>query len=271
MENFPCFTIFYAVDTHIHSWYPYYAQGFDACLVSLKDDIPLFRDKTLASKHVYWSPPFAKDDDVPKTIANEDKSWDCLFVGNVDAQTTPERQAFLENLQKYVPIHITRGHYKDLFPQGKVILNYCEHGDLNFRNFEALACGSALLSPFIDNGFSEIFTSNVHLLSYDRHNIQDAVTKIKMLLTNEDKRNSLATKGFKLVDTAHRAKHRAKLLADFLHELGKDYQQQCIKKRRKYAADIRKQWLRAPYLLLAQTDIDDNFRKAYLDAAKGLL
>jgi hypothetical protein len=42
MEDLPCLTLFYSIDAHIHSWQPMYARGFDVCLVSLKEYLPVF-------------------------------------------------------------------------------------------------------------------------------------------------------------------------------------------------------------------------------------
>ncbi len=289
IENFPCFTVCYAVDTHIHSWYPYYAQAFDACLVSLKDHIPLFYHKMLSEKHIYWSPAFARDTDMPspeffsyiqnvqtepedmqKACAPINYTWDCLFVGTVNAATTPTRKIFLEELQTHLPLYSTRGNYTDLFPQGRVIINHCEHGDLNFRVFEALACGSALVTPKVGHGFLDIFTHGKELLYYHKDNIHDAVEKIVFLQNNEEQRLEMVRNGFCLVDNAHRAKHRALAFAQTLQGFTPEYKKECIQKRLQQAQNIRKNWLKAPYLLLAESQSADSlFREAYLRAAMG--
>ncbi len=281
MENFPCFTVFYAVYTHIHSYYPYYAQGFDACLVSLKDHIALFQHKALPSTHIHWSPAFAKDSDMPPPallayLTNNDTKiydyqWECLFVGTVHAQSTPTRKVFLETLQAQTPVHVVRGSYAQLFPQGRVVLNHCEHGDVNFRIFEALACGSALVTPLVAHGFTELFTCGKELLCYDRENMQDAFEKITYLQNNEEQRRAIALEGFCLVHNKHRAIHRAKSFVQFLEGFSAAYKQECIEKRREKASTIRKQWLSAPYLLLADAMESSNtlLREAYVKAAKG--
>ena len=65
VENFPCLTVFYSVDAHIHAWHPAYAQGFDLCLVSLKERTGDFCTGRLSSVRIIWSPPYARDDARP--------------------------------------------------------------------------------------------------------------------------------------------------------------------------------------------------------------
>ncbi len=275
IEDFPCLTVFYAVDTHIHSWYPHYAQAFDACLVSLKDHLPLFQHKVLQSQYIRWSPAFAKNTDAP--TEHPTPSWDCLFVGTVHAETTPKRQVFLQELQEHLHcLHSTRGNYVQLFPQGRVILNHCEQGDLNFRVFEALGCGACLLTPHIGHGISEIFTHGKELYYYEwdqvhcTANVHDAAQKITHLLKNDSLRHELAEQGLAKVNAAHRALHRAQSLTDFLDGVSQQEKQARIAYRRKNAQTIRERWLKPFLLLLANAVPQEELRRAYLQAARGV-
>ena len=96
MEDFPCLTVFYSVDSHIHSWHPLYAQGFDICLISLRDHAPLFAGPFLPGERIFWSPPYAPDHARPpeKSSQADGRQWDCLFVGTVN-ENTPGRREFL--------------------------------------------------------------------------------------------------------------------------------------------------------------------------------
>lgn len=266
MEDFPCLTVFYAVDTHIHGWYPYYAQGFDACIVSLKDHLPLMRGLRLPDQRVRWFPAFAPDRPPQEAEAVLDPTWDCLFVGTVDAQRTPARKRFLERLGKRLPLEIRRGDYTRLYPRARVVFNYCELGDLNFRVFEALGCGSCLVTPQVGHGLTDLFTPGEHLLVYPPDDLDAAEAAIRSALNNAPLRETLGRNGIALVNAAHRARHRAHAFARFLQELPPDLPVQ----RRACAASVRQRWLRLLYLLQADAVPHPLLRQAYLAAAKGI-
>ena len=178
MEEFPCLTVFQAIDSHLHNWYPLYAQGFDVCLVSLKDHLPRFVGEFLPMERIFWTPPCAAGDVIPPAIMPE-KEWDCLFVGTVN-ENTPQRATFLHELGKYLPnLYYTRGSFRQLFPKGRILLNICENNDLNFRVFEALGMGGCLLTPAIGHGQNELFQDGVHLTLYRQNDVQDALAKIQ--------------------------------------------------------------------------------------------
>jgi len=263
IEDMPCLTVAYCVDTHIHSWLPLYAQAFDLCLASLRDHLRLFRDKALSEEQIRWFPAFAKDDDRPSPLEEE---WDCLFVGTLSEDNTPKRMAFLRDLRALAPgLHAVRGDYRRLFPKGRVTLNHCEAGDLNFRVFEALGCGACLLTPRIGHGLLDLFQDGVHLVTYDPDDVRDAARHLQKLLANPLKRSLLRTAGLAAIDAGHRAKHRAEELSRLLHA----YPQPRIQERKQRAAFIRTQWLRIIYLHMAESEAAPRLRDAYLRAALG--
>lgn len=267
MEDFPCHTVFYGVDTHIHSWFPWYAQGFDACLVSLKDHLSTFRGMRLPDERLCWFPAFAPDHAQPRDMT---KRWDCVFVGNVSAERTPLRQIFLKALHKKleasgVSFAVMQGDYTQIYPQSRVVFNYCELGDLNFRVFEALGCGSCLVTPYIENGLTDLFTPGVDLLTYPKDDVDGAFSAILHALKVPSLRHCVEKNGLEAVDRAHRAKHRALVFTDFVRHLPAD-----LPAVRKAQADlVRRSWLRMLYLLEANALTEPLLRQAYVDAAMG--
>lgn len=260
VENFPCHTVLYCVDTHIHSWYPYYAQAFDACMVSLRDHIITFTERRLPDQHLWWSPAYARDTDQPQEA---EKQWDCLFVGTVSRSKTPRRYTFLNKLAKRMPLHVTQGAYRELYPRARVVLNYCELGDLNFRVFEALGCGACLLTPHVEHGFGQMFRKNVDLGIYKPDDVDDVVAQTLALLESASTRQSMAANGLATINAAHRACHRAQTFTERVRALPADLPA----KRCAEAGAIRKQWLRMVYLLFAEHLDQPLLREAYCKAA----
>ncbi len=278
MEDFPCLTVFYCVDSHIHGWYPFYAQGFDVCLMSLKDHIPSMYRTWLRPERVWWSPPFSNDADMPGEYA---PLWEVLFVGTVDRETTPRRHAFFRRLRERLPsLHVTRGDYRSLYPRARIVLNYCEFGDLNFRVFEALGCGACLVTPRVRHGLEALFTPGRDLLLYELHGgasgtyagvaaeVDAACGVLEGALADESHCRSIAAQGLALVNAGHKAAHRAEAFTRRLEPLLEN-RENIIAKRMRNAARIRESALKMLYLLHAQNSGDAWRKKAYLQAATG--
>ncbi|MCH5277897.1 MAG: glycosyltransferase family 1 protein, partial [Desulfovibrionaceae bacterium] len=263
VEKFPCLTLFYAVDTHIHSWMPLYGQAFDACLISLRDHIPLFAGQRLPQERLWWFPPYAPDS--PEDFPAGPRKWDCLFVGTVDRARTPLRFHFLEHLAGLMPaLTVKQGHFARLYPRARLVVNICEHGDLNFRVFESLGCGASLVTPAVGHGLTELFRPDHHFLTFEaafwaqdrplpddearrlgRLAAAEAAPRIQSLLDNPARCESMARAGWDEVKRRHRARHRAQALARALEKLPPDLPRQ----RCDQAGAVRHRYLRLMYLL----------------------
>ncbi len=265
MESFPCLTVFYCVDSHIHAWYPKYAQAFDICLVSLRDDIPRFSQMRLPTERILNTPAFAKMQDIPQP--DTVKSHDIIFVGRVDPATMPGRFAFLHALKEHFPqLHICRGKYRDLYPAARVVLNYAEMGDLNFRVFEALGCGACLVTPMVGHGLTDFFAPGEDLFTYNLGDLPGLVKLLEHLLAMPELCEAVAASGLAKVNAGHRAIHRAQ---DFSQTVRTMHTRHIIEDRLRHADMIRQSYLRLIYLLWAEETEISALRMAYVQAAKG--
>lgn len=264
VEDYPCLTCFYVVDSHIHgSWYPTYRDAFDCCAVSLRDHIPGFVNKEFPEATI-WLPPYPRQQDVP--IPDAEMQWDVLFVGNVDPETTPKRTVFLDEIERLLPgrLHVTTGEYHTLYPHARVVLNIAERDDLNFRVFEAMGCGACLLTPHVEHGQNDLFTPGVHFEEYNNLDAADAVAKIETLLAAPEKRQTMARAGAAEIDRAHRKKHRA---ADLARLLRSDAARAAHEKRMTHQNRLTTD-LRLLYLHWADATEDETMRAKYVAAAR---
>lgn len=276
IEKLPCPTVYYAVDTHIHSWLPLYAQAFDACLVSLKDHVSLFHSR-LPANRVLWSPPYA--DSRVQTVATVERDLDVVFIGSFNQETTPVRVAFFQELREFFPNMVAQfGDYYKYFPRARVVVNICEWGDLNFRVFETLGLGAALLTPEIANGQSDVFVDGVHLLTYPfslsgtpaeiaHRAVPGAVERIRQLLDNEQERQAIARAGNAEVLGRHLDVHRAQAFTALADEIGPAE----ILARRSAEQEVRNRYLKLVYLHWAEHIPNEPQRSLYVQSAKGLV
>ncbi|RRD69533.1 MULTISPECIES: glycosyltransferase [unclassified Desulfovibrio] len=266
MENFPCLTVWYSVDAHIHSWQPFYAQAFDLCLVSLRDRMGDFAGPFLSPERVWWSPPFAANEDVP--LVGQSREWDCLFVGSVNANL-PRRAAFLEALGSRLPgLRLEQGDYRQLFSRGRVLLNHCEHGDLNFRVFEAMGCGGCLVTPRVGHGLDALFTEGEHFLGYTPDSVEEALARIRFFLENPAHAERMRRAALAAIDAGHRAEHRARTFTQRIRALG-ERAGLLVRQRLARARMVREKSLRLLYLHWAEENPDAALRAAWAAAAGG--
>jgi hypothetical protein len=263
LEHYPCLTCFYVVDSHIHGWYPAYAQAFDCRAVSLRDHIPDFENRKIPGSTI-WLPPYPRDRDQP--IVDAEPRWDVLFVGNVDPETTPKRAVFLDEIERLLPgrLHVTKGDYHELYPYSRVVLNVAERDDLNFRVFEALGCGACLLTPRIGHGQDELFEPGRCLELYENLDAANAVAHIKSLLADPERCAAMARAGSAEIERAHRMKHRAADLITLLEsQAAQDSHEERLCNPDRFTANLR-----LLYLHWADSMSEVELRTKYVAAAR---
>ena len=149
------------------------------------------------------------------------------------------------------------------------MLNQCEHGDLNFRVFEAMGMGGALVTPRVGHGLEELFTDGVELALYAAGDADDACGRIRALLADPDRRKDMEKAALAAIDREHRAGHRAAAFTRHVMALCGEDPGAVIGQRRAQAAERRERCLKLPYLLWAKELPEEGMRSAYLAAATG--
>ncbi|GJL66515.1 MAG: hypothetical protein NPIRA05_14860 [Nitrospirales bacterium] len=212
LEHLSLPTAWYTIDAHLHlHWHKDYAAVFDFVFVAQKDYVPDYAYDT-SRQIVQWLPLFSdleRDRHCPLP-----KIYDLSFVGAMNPRWKPGRSRLLEAVRERIPLYTSTGEYVSVFNRSKVVLNESAANDVNFRVFEALACGSLLLTERVGNGFEELFQDRKHVVMYDRSHIDQIIESAQYYASHTQEREEIAHAGREVVLNAHTTVHRAQTIAE---------------------------------------------------------
>ena len=208
LETLPAVTIGYSVDQYMHPWHVPYSAGFDAFYVAQKDFLPLFANAP-TPRPVAWAPLFCN----PARDADREGRRDIpvSFVGTLDGRVNTERRAFLQAFRQKAPLVALTGNYAPVYNRSRIVLNQSAAGELNFRIFEAMACGAAVLTEDTGNGLRELFTPGENILVYRRGDPADAA-RVALAALNDPALPEIAAAGRDRVRKRHTVAVRAAMI-----------------------------------------------------------
>lgn len=207
---------FYAVDTHLKKPYKKIrgqAAHCDFIFCAQKKGAEKLKKEIGAN--AFWI-PLGCDPAVHKNL-NLKKRFDIAFVGT-DGKNNP-RVGLLKLLaRKYPNSFIGRADYRlmsNLYGSAKIAFNYSINNDINMRIFEAMACGTMMITNRIkNNGFEELFIDKEHLVTYkDKHEL---IKLIDYYLTRDGERDRIAAKGCELMLSRNTYRYRVSAILDIL-------------------------------------------------------
>jgi glycosyltransferase involved in cell wall biosynthesis len=209
LESLPAVVIGYSVDQYMNPWHVPYSAAFDTVFVAQKDYLPLF-DQPHFARPSRWLPLYCDQD--RDTDPGGPRDIPVAFVGTLESHANPGRKPFLEAFRAQAPLFVTSGRYGPIFGRSRLVLNQSAAGELNFRVFEAMACGAALLTEDAGNGLRDLFRPGRDLFVYRRGDATDAAAQARLALADPDL-PTIAGRGREIVLAGHTALHRARDIA----------------------------------------------------------
>ena len=199
----------WVIDTHMDfGWCLEKARGFDLVFAAQRDGTEQLRGAGIDS--AAWL-PLACD---PEIHCKHDvlKAYDVAFVGNV----FPGPRADLLNLvrRRYPLAFIGNAYFEEMaraYSAARTAFNRSIKNDVNMRVFEALACGSLLVTnDLAANGQAELFRDGVHLATYREP--EELLDKLAFYLEREEVRERIAAGGRAEAIEKHTYRHRMERL-----------------------------------------------------------
>ena len=202
---------FWAVDTHlVFDRCREKAPRFDVVFAAQRDGVDLLHQIGVTAS---WL-PLACDPEIHRKH-DRPKQYDVAFVGNV---FSGPRADLLTLIQRRYRSSFVGNRYFDEMAQtysaACIAFNRSIRNDVNMRVFEAVACGSLLMTNDLgDNGLAELFRDGVHLATYREP--QDLLDKLAFYLDRESTRERIAAAGRAEAVAKHTYAHRmAQVLRD---------------------------------------------------------
>lgn len=206
MENAPMPTACILSDCHLNLP-PRVVLGklFDHVFIYQRNYLSAFSNQP--SSH--WLPyacdvEFFKDKEVLRDL-------DIASVGQT-GKGHEKRREILQSLSSQYTVNEQRSYNKieipAIYSRAKITVNVPIRGDLNFRFFEAISCGSLLLTERLKNGQEELFEEDVHYVAYDSK--AELKQKVDYYLKNDIERVRIAQAGKEEVLKNHTMEIRLK-------------------------------------------------------------
>ncbi len=199
----------WAIDTHLDFGRCLStALGSDLVFAAQRDGAGRLRREGAAS--ATWL-PLACDPGVHRRH-DLPKATDLCFVGNV---FPGEREGLLRLLRRHFPdMLVARLYFEEMaraYSASRLVFNRSIRDDLNMRVFEALACGSLLLTNALGdgrdgNGQDELFRDGTHLATYA--SADELLDKARFYLARDAARERIAAAGREEVLARHTYRHR---------------------------------------------------------------
>jgi len=249
LESLPCVTIGYSIDQYCNPWHVPFSAGFDLFLVAQLDHLPLFQDSRL-QRQARWLPLFC--DPWRDRDPMGERDIPASFVGSPDPPLNRARKPFLEAFRHRAPLFSTRGDYAPIFGRSRLVLNQSAIGELNFRVFETMACGAALLTEDCAPGLAELFIPGEHLFVYRRGDPADAARQARLALADPGRLAQVAARGRDMTRKTHSRLARARHIAAMATEMLRAGR---ARWRMQHAALVREESARACAMLAADADL----------------
>ncbi|GAB6059624.1 glycosyltransferase family protein [Desulfonatronum parangueonense] len=267
LERMPGVVIGFSIDQYCNPWHVPYSWAFDLFLVAQKDYLPLFADHR-AWRECRWFPLYCRPD-VDRDEGLE-RDVPVSFVGTLDPPLNRSRHPFLRQFQRRCPAVVQQGAYTNIFGRSMIVLNQSAVGELNFRLFQAAACGAVVLTEDVPNGLRDAFLVDEEILVYPRDNACEAARIALDALADPERLLKIALQGRRRVLREHSATVRAReiiRLADKLLASQAD-------NRRKAGSGLVREHMIKTYTFLASDEklpLPSDHRRFYSEAARDAL
>jgi GT2 family glycosyltransferase/tetratricopeptide (TPR) repeat protein len=209
----PC--VLWAIDTHLA---PERLIGrgrqIDFVFAAQREGVALLRQQRVNC--LGWL-PLACDPEIHRPHEIK-KSLNICFVAHLN---TPQRQALAELIQRHFPnSFIGQCFFEQMamtYSASRLVVNLSVRNDLNMRVFEAMACGSLLLTDELAGpGLRKLFTPSEHLVTY--RNTDELVNIARHFLAHNDQCDHIARAGHDLVLARHTYLHRMRMMLQVITE-----------------------------------------------------
>lgn len=212
LSSLKCPKACYLIDTYgSYQWHIEWAKHFDYVFLADLSFVERFRSLGL---NAHWL-PLGCDPQVhiPQSL---EKTYDLGFVGTISAGT--DRHTYLSALSAKFNLHTERSFLHEMantFARSKMVFNNAVgKTDLNMRFFEAMSCGTLLLSDMSQNSGQDImFEAHQDYALYNERNLLDVT---EYYLKDDLARAAVAKSGQELVLAAHTYLHRMEHLMDIV-------------------------------------------------------